>query len=60
MTVVPTTIIDLDIYGNDRTDGNPIVHYNEDAVKNALILWLTSKKGDFLWGKNMYFLFYHN
>lgn len=39
---------DLDLFGNDTSKGEPIVHYDEDAIKSAFTTWLTSKRGDFL------------
>lgn len=39
---------DLDLFGNDTSKGEPIVHYDEDAIKSAFTTWLTSKQGDFL------------
>lgn len=39
---------DLDIYGRNNTNGTAMEYFDEDAVKNALTLWLTSKKGEFL------------
>ena len=43
-----TIIHDIDLFGRTDKKGNPIVHYDADAVANALSLWLTSKKGDFI------------
>lgn len=39
---------DVDIYGREDSKGQPLVYYDEEAIKNALYLWLTSKKGDFI------------
>lgn len=39
---------DIDVYGREKTDGTPYELNNEEAVKNAVILWITSKAGDFL------------
>jgi hypothetical protein len=39
---------DLDIYGRNNTDGTAMEYFDEDAVKTALTLWLTSKKGEFI------------
>lgn len=39
---------DIDIFGNVNLDGSIIEYYDDDAIKNALTLWLSSKKGDFL------------
>lgn len=42
------TFQDIDIYGREEASGKPYELFNEDAVKNALVLWITSKAGDFL------------
>jgi len=39
---------DIDIYGREQQNGAPYELNNEEAVKNALTLWLTSKAGDFI------------
>jgi hypothetical protein len=39
---------DIDIYGLENPDGSPKEHFEQEAVKNALIAWLTSKKGEYL------------
>lgn len=41
-------IQDIDIYGGETSKGIPIEIFDEDALKNALILWLTSNRGEFL------------
>ena len=41
-------IHDIDIYGREETSGKPFEILNEEAINNALTLWLTSKAGDFL------------
>jgi hypothetical protein len=43
------TYVDVDLYGRETSAGVGIEYLDEDAVKNALELWLTSKKGDFLY-----------
>ena len=40
--------IDLDMWGNLDYNGQIKEYTNEDALKNALTLWLTSKRNDFL------------
>jgi hypothetical protein len=40
---------DIDIYGREINTGAPKEHFEQEAVKNALTLWLTSKKGEFLY-----------
>ena len=42
------TYTDLDIYGRELSDGSGVEHKDSEAIKNALILYITSKKGDFL------------
>lgn len=39
---------DIDFYLNTDKKGNPIEHIEEDAIKNALLVWLTSAKGDII------------
>jgi hypothetical protein len=39
---------DIDIYGREQRPGNALEYYNADAVKNALIFFLTSGKGDYI------------
>jgi phage baseplate assembly protein W len=39
---------DLDLFGNENTDGSPKYYLEEDAVKNALTSWIGSKKGDYI------------
>ena len=39
---------DIDIFGRELPNGAAIEYTDEEAVKNALTLWLTSKRGDFL------------
>lgn len=41
-------IVDLDVYGRTNPDGNPKVHSGDTAISNALVLYLTSRKGDFI------------
>ena len=40
--------VDCDIYGRELSDGSGVEHKDSEAIKNALILYLTSRKGDFL------------
>lgn len=44
---------DLDYYGYENSNGSPIVHYDEEAIKVALYNWLTSRKGDFVKNPNL-------
>lgn len=39
---------DIDIYGREDNNGSVIVHYGDDALKNAITFWMTSRKGDFV------------
>ena len=39
---------DIDVYGNETQSGQPIEYFDEEAIKNALILYLTSSKGDYI------------
>ena len=39
---------DFDIYGREKDDGQPYYFHDDEALGNALTLWLTSKKGDFI------------
>lgn len=42
------TYSDADIFGRELSNGQAVEHIDSEAVKNALTLFLTSKKGDFL------------
>jgi hypothetical protein len=39
---------DFDIYGREHDDGSPFYFQDDEALNNALILWITSSKGDFI------------
>ncbi len=39
---------DIDIYSRDNVNGEPITYLGTDAIKNAISLWLSSKRGDYL------------
>jgi hypothetical protein len=41
-------IVDLDIYGRVNTDGSPVTHTGDMAISNALVAYLTSRKGDYI------------
>lgn len=43
-----SVIHDIDIYGNENSDGSAKEYLDNEAVKIAFTLWLTSKRGDFL------------
>lgn len=40
---------DIDIFGREKADGSALEFFDEEAIKNAVKLWLTSKKGEFLY-----------
>lgn len=40
---------DIDFYGKINADGSLTEYYDKDAVRNALTLWLNSKRGEFLY-----------
>ena len=40
--------MDIDLYGRENTDGTAMEHLGDEAIKMALIVWLTSKKGEFV------------
>jgi len=39
---------DVDVYGNENSDGTPKYHFDEEAIKNALSNWIGAKKGDYI------------
>jgi len=41
--------IDIDPYGREYENGEPYLYYDKDAIKNALMQWLSSKKGEILY-----------
>lgn len=42
------SLADIDVYGRTTTDGTPKIQQGDNAISNALILYLTSRKGDFV------------
>lgn len=40
--------MDLDVYGDENSDGTAKEYLDNEAIKMAFTLWLTSKRGDFL------------
>jgi phage baseplate assembly protein W len=44
--------IDLDLYGRTSTNGQPLVHSGDYAISNAIVLYLNSNRGDFLYQPN--------
>jgi len=39
---------DLNLYGDQELSGNAIELFDDDCIGNSLVMWLTSKKGDFI------------
>lgn len=39
---------DLDIYGLENPDGSAKQVFDDDCIGNSIIMWLTSKRGDFI------------
>lgn len=48
MTTSTNFYHDIDIFGRESRPGVALEYGNQDAIKNALTLFLTSKKGDYL------------
>jgi len=48
MANVSNLYTDIDLYGKEATPGVALEYFDIQAISNALNLWLTSKKGDFL------------
>lgn len=42
-------IIDFDVYGRSSNIGGALIHQNDFAISNAIIFFLTSAKGDYLY-----------
>ena len=40
--------MDIDVYGEENPDGTGKEYYDDQATSNAIISWLTSRKGDYL------------
>lgn len=55
---MPTTeiqqinLIDFDVYGRPSVNGGALLHKNDFAISNAIVFFLTSAKGDFLYDPN--------
>jgi len=43
-----SVVMDIDLYGNENRDGTAKEYLDNEAVKTAFTLWLTSKKGEFI------------
>jgi hypothetical protein len=48
MTTVNNLYADIDLYGKEASPGVALEYFDIKAISNALTLWLTSKKGDFI------------
>lgn len=44
-----TEIVDIDVYGRTDETGQLILHDQDYALSNALVFWLTSKAGDYIY-----------
>lgn len=42
-------LIDFDVYGRSSNTGGALIHENDFAISNAIIFFLTSAKGDYLY-----------
>lgn len=42
-------IVDVDLYGRQDTSGGPTSYQDDEAIRNAMLLWLSSSRGDFLY-----------
>jgi phage baseplate assembly protein W len=42
------SLADIDVYGRTTTDGSPKIQKGDNAISNALVLYLTSRRGDFV------------
>lgn len=47
------TFHDIDIYGELNSNGEVKTYAGEDAVKNALQLWMSSKRGEYLFNPEL-------
>ena len=43
-----TELIDIDLYGREYREGVPYEWKDADAVNNAILLWITSKRSDYI------------
>lgn len=46
-------IIDLDVYGRNSQSGGALVHSDDFAISNAIVFYLTSAKGDYLYRSDL-------
>lgn len=47
------TIVDLDVYGRNSSTGGALVHENDFAISNAIVFFLTTRKGDYLYNSDL-------
>ena len=45
-------LIDFDVYGRSSNTGGALIHKDDFAISNAIIFFLTSAKGDYLYSPN--------
>lgn len=43
------SLVDLDVYGRTSNAGGALVHQDDFAISNAIIFFLTTKRGDYLY-----------
>jgi len=43
------SLADLDVYGRSSPQGGALVHYNDMAISNSIVFYLTSKRGSYLY-----------
>lgn len=47
------SIVDLDVYGRSSQSGGGLIHKNDFAISNAIIFYLTTNKGDYLYRSDL-------
>jgi len=47
------SIVDIDVYGRSSQSGGALVHENDFAISNAIIFYLTSQRGDYLYESSL-------
>lgn len=47
------SIVDLDVYGRSSQSGGALTHQNDFAISNAIIFYLTSQRGDYLYRNDL-------
>lgn len=45
-------VIDLDVYGRNNPGGGAMLHYDDVAISNAIVFYLTCNQGDYLYQPN--------